>query len=781
MYYPNNSPAIQTKLPNDPWQRSHLQLPQPQNVGPPPTSPGYPLYPHPLSHPTLHQHPHHQNHYPSPPSLQPHVLAQGSPASVPGQPMTQHWQQQLLKCEMIRSSRSPHHRARASAMASRNVTKSAIPITNPNAVKSPEQQPANRDSTATPLSESTNGTALDHPSSTVAPVAEAPRQSSSRPPDHVWTALDMGGINIKNLPPTSGLFSFSFLINLYLNHNALTSIPPEIAQLRHLELLDLSGNALETLPPEIGMLVNLKEFYIFDNRIQILPPELGTLHQLQTLGIEGNPLDVFVKSLVQKDGTAALISHLRDTCPPPPEPPARPWHSYPDSDLSASETFSVICSNILCEKYATERLYGYTPQWALSWEYRKELILSDLRNYDADFICLQEVDIGQYEDYFTKNLSENGYTGIYWPKGRAKNLSEHDRRRVDGCATFYKSHKFQLIESHLVDYSACAMQRSDFKKTDDMFNRVLGKDHIATICLFENKFTGTRIVVANTHIIWDPNYADVKLVQTALLIQEIEKCVDEFASFPPRRLEEMEDDDEENDVSSSAATGLQTPPPGLGSRTPSRSSKRRTNGYSKTRKAPTYSDGTKIPVIVAGDFNSVPSSGVYEFLSNGTLSKDHEDLKGHLYGKYTSEGMKHKLGLRSAYYMGPGGVPTTAGAQKVDGAGGSHANGTTSGVNGVQTNGINGHTNGSGSSTPSSVTKVKQTSSNSSIPAYRIPGTPESNELLRLTNYTPSYQGVLDYIWYSSGNLGVNAVLGNVDEKYLEKVVGFPNAHFPSE
>ncbi|KAK7448913.1 Glucose-repressible alcohol dehydrogenase transcriptional effector [Stygiomarasmius scandens] len=54
--------------------------------------------------------------------------------------MTQHWQQQLLKCEMIRQSRSPHHRARANAMASRTVTKFAIPITNPNAIaiKSPE-------------------------------------------------------------------------------------------------------------------------------------------------------------------------------------------------------------------------------------------------------------------------------------------------------------------------------------------------------------------------------------------------------------------------------------------------------------------------------------------------------------------------------------------------------------------------------------------------------------------------------------------------------------------
>jgi len=40
---------------------------------------------------------------------------------------------------------------------------------------------------------------------------------------------------------------------------------------------------------------------------------------------------------------------------------------------------------------------------------------------------------------------------------------------------------------------------------------------------------------------------------------------------------------------------------------------------------------------------------------------------------------------------------------------------------------------------------------------------------------------MIDYVWYSAGNLGVNAVLGEVDKGYLEKVVGFPNAHFPSD
>ncbi|EDR11685.1 uncharacterized protein LACBIDRAFT_142382, partial [Laccaria bicolor S238N-H82] len=602
-----------------------------------------------------------------------------------------HWQQQLLKCEMIRSARSPHHRARTSAMASRTVAKSAIPITNPNLVKPP--LPAELNGTASEVSSPTtsdrpassppiNGNAVNRPSSTVAAPAEAFRPTSiMKPPENTWSSLDMGGLNIKNLPATSGLFTFTFLINLYLNHNALSSVPPEISKLRHLELLDISGNNLSTLPPEMGMLTQLKELYVFDNHLTVIPFELGSLHQLQTLGVEGNPLDATLKAIIQKDGTPTLISYLRDNCPTPPAPPLRELKvllTEPELEALAAdpnaETFRVLCYNILCERCATERLYGYTPSWALAWEYRKDLILTEIINSGADFLCLQEVDIAAYEDYFTKNLAEHGYEGVYWPKSRSRTMNEADRRQVDGCATFYKADRYQLVEKHLVEFSAVAMQRQDFKKTDDMFNRVLGKEHLAIVSLMEDKVTGTRFVIANAHIHWDPAYCDVKLVQAALLVDEIEKMASHFAKYPPR------------------------PPP-------SASTSSIVQAY---RTPPVYTDGTKIPLIICGDFNSIPSSGVYDFLSNGTLPADHVDFKSHKYGRYTSEGLRHRFGLKSAYAAPGAGEPP-------------------------------------------------------------------------VTNYVPTFQGHIDYLWYSAANLGVNAILSGVDKDYLEKVVGFPNAHFPSD
>ena len=110
-------------------------------------------------------------------------------------------------------------------------------------------------------------------------------------------------------------------------------------------------------------------------------------------------------------------------------------------DSEAAETFTVLDWNILCDKYATPTLYKYTAARALEWEYRRDLIMSEIKNHEADFLCLQEVDIKQYEEFFTIDLSKKGYEGVYWPKSRYKTMNDTDRRQVDGCATFYKADK----------------------------------------------------------------------------------------------------------------------------------------------------------------------------------------------------------------------------------------------------------------------------------------------------------------------------------------------------
>ncbi|KAG8846672.1 Glucose-repressible alcohol dehydrogenase transcriptional effector, partial [Serendipita sp. 405] len=534
------------------------------------------------------------------------------------QPMNPHWNQQLLKAELCRQASPQHHRARQSALATRNAAKAAIPITNPNhkpliAVK--ENGHARDDSLSSMVTESSGqqeAADSEHPSSTNAPIATFQRPVAPRKPEGTWNILDMGGMSIKNL--SRGLFNFNFLTTLYLNHNNLTTLPPDVSRLRNLIHLDLTGNQLNVVPPALGMLTNLRELFLFDNNLTSLPYQLGNLHQLEMLGIEGNlKMDEKIKSIAINEGTIAVISYLRDNFLPTEEPQPRQWIPVASeaerkalSPDSGAIPFSVMCYNILCERCATSVMYGYTPTWALAWTHRKERILAEIRSLQSDIICLQEVDQDQFENFFQPVLEALGYENYYQTKSRAKTVSEAKRREVDGCATFYKADKFKLVEHSVIEFSSTALQRADLAKSDDLFNRVATRDDNALICLLEERQTGARLVAANAHIYWNPEYRDVKMVQVSVLLHELQSIADYFAKLPP----------------------LQN---------------------SDGTKMISYDDGTKVPMLLCGDFNSIPDSGVYQLLSTGSVPGDHPDFNGKEYGKFTKNGVSHHLNLRSAY------------------------------------------------------------------------------------------------------------------------------------
>jgi len=103
---------------------------------------------------------------------------------------------------------------------------------------------------------------------------------------------------------------------------------------------------------------------------------------------------------------------------------------------------------------------------------------------------------------------------------------------MDGCAIFYKRDRFALLEQYGIEFNEAARQQS----SDQQALRRLLRDNIALVVVLEELIGGVpsgpnrsrrkrRLCVANTHIYWDPEYADVKLWQTWVLCQELEKLV----------------------------------------------------------------------------------------------------------------------------------------------------------------------------------------------------------------------------------------------------------------
>ncbi|KAH6889758.1 Endonuclease/exonuclease/phosphatase [Thelonectria olida] len=437
-----------------------------------------------------------------------------------------------------------------------------------------------------------------------------------------WHNMDMSGQGLRNLAPE--LFKYHFLNELYIASNKLTRLPKEIGELRQLRHLDASYNQISELPPELGMCTYLKQLLLFNNNIQELPFELGSLHLLEMLGIEGNPLDANVKQEVMEKGTKSLISTLREGAPVPIPPLARKEILIQEDVAPNLERIKVFSWNVLCDKYATQQTYGYTPSSALNWEYRKDCIMEELRIRDADFLALQEVSTEAFKEDFSPELAQMDYKGVHWPKSRAKTMSEKDSLSVDGCAIFYKQSKFILLDKQLIEFATIAINRPDMKNQHDVFNRVMPKDNIAVICFFESRLTGARIILVNVHLTWDSALADVKVIQTGILMEHVTKLAEKYARMPAVKDKKM--------IVLPSDEGEAPPPPQA---EPGPSQEYRTN--------------TEIPLLVCGDFNSTEDSSVYELMSMGRVAPDHMELGNFQYGSFTRDGIEHPFSLRDSY------------------------------------------------------------------------------------------------------------------------------------
>ena len=425
--------------------------------------PGSPLYHHHPSHNNLNYiHPMQQQYKSAPASrngvsynLPPDVYSQGNGAGNGGSTgwgageqrqslyhqvanndvkiNTELMYRQLQAAEQSRQCNTPHYFSRVFAAQARSQTKA---FTDP----------------SSPPKSSANG--MNRKDGSALQAEEMAMAGRTRPGDIVvekqdWTTLDFSGVGISNL--NREVWRFNFLTCIHLNNNRLSMLPKELGLLKGLTKLDVSGNQLASIPPQIGMLTNLKEFLLFDNDIQTLPNELGTLYQLELLGLEGNPLIEPYKTVFVRDGTQGLISYLLETKPLARGPIERDWKQIqePPATNPESNLFSILCYNVLCERYATNYMYGYTPKYALAWDYRKKLIRDELLNYNPDIACLQEINAESYHEFINGELGavgengKGGYTGVFFPKTRAGHMGGDEVHKVDGCATFFKADRYR--------------------------------------------------------------------------------------------------------------------------------------------------------------------------------------------------------------------------------------------------------------------------------------------------------------------------------------------------
>lgn len=223
---------------------------------------------------------------------------------------------------------------------------------------------------------------------------------------------------------------------------------------------------------------------------------------------------------------------------------------------SHSLKFTVLSYNVLAQNLLEEHTYLYRkadPE-ALDWDSRSERILREVRDHQADILCLQEIQSNHYDSFYVPKLTLMGFKGVF---------KKRTGDKPDGCAIFFRDSKFELKESISVEYCKPNVE-------------LLDRDNIGLVALLTPRILHSKnsvnedlpfIVIATTHLLYNPRRHDIKLAQLQLLFAELDLIA----------------------FNSSKATS------------------KNNNGLSYH------------PTILTGDFNLTPNTSIYEFITRGSL------------------------------------------------------------------------------------------------------------------------------------------------------------------
>lgn len=170
--------------------------------------------------------------------------------------------------------------------------------------------------------------------------------------------------------------------------------------------------------------------------------------------------------------------------------------------------FTLVSYNILSQTLLNEHNYLYTNcnPTDLEWPRRGQRIVSELLQNRADIICLQEVESDHLYSLYRPRLARHGYECVYKKKTGFK---------IDGCAIFYKSRLFHLLTHKGVE----------FNRTD--LTSLLNRDNVGIIAVLKPKFNcnseTSQLVIANTHLVFNPRRSDIKLAQLRYFLSELEQ------------------------------------------------------------------------------------------------------------------------------------------------------------------------------------------------------------------------------------------------------------------
>ncbi|XP_034936937.1 2',5'-phosphodiesterase 12 [Chelonus insularis] len=259
----------------------------------------------------------------------------------------------------------------------------------------------------------------------------------------------------------------------------------------------------------------------------------------------------------------------------------------------SGDNFRMLSYNILANTYAKsnyskEVLFPYCPEHALDIDYRKLLIIKELIGYNADIICLQEVDRRVYEHDMKPPFILLDYDGIYGSKGETG----------EGLLIMYNNKRFQMIENKTIVMSENINSNPTFEEVwktitnEDAKKRFQDRNTSMLVVVIRSIDNPSEIlVIGNTHLYFHPDADHIRLLQAFFALSTCQNFAEKIRKEFPQH---------------------------------------------------------NITLLLAGDFNSTPKDGVYKLMTTGNISKDEVDWNSNEQQTIKDVSLSHSLSLGSA-------------------------------------------------------------------------------------------------------------------------------------
>ncbi len=443
---------------------------------------------------------------------------------------------------------------------------------------------------------------------------------------------------------------------------------------------------------------------------------------------------------------ASLTTETTTAVVAPPFPSSSTGRAELTSTPLNSPSFRIVTYNILADQYAATdaaktQIFASCPPENLDPLYRRPLVLQEILQYNADVICLQEVDDKMFTLCLQPAMNIAGFEGVYTNKaGKVR----------EGSATFWRKDRFKLLARRdiaLKELFPVTSSKEDIAaaKYGPAFEPMLSSSpalctalqRVATVGQLtllapittsssEEETALRPLCIANTHLFFHYAAPHIRTMHVWAIIND----ASDFAAAAGG-----------GDIELTSAAGGKYP-----------------------------------ALVFCGDLNSDLNDGIpgaIQLLAQGKLPSDYWDWAFGINFKWEKDEEEE----------GDGGGASGAS----DGTDNNNTNTTKSNTNN-QSNGISGVNEGG------ELQKMLHTDidhlrpSSPRSPAEKVPGidlelpfafAAADNLRSNVTNYVRGYEGLLDYVWYQPGRLEVERIIPVPPSTELGGYI--PNKRYPSD